>query len=154
MHARVKDVMTRNVDVARVDETVREIAARMAKGGFGFMPVVDGKRLVGAITDRDLTIRVLASGKGSSTLVGEVMTREVSCVGPNEDVDDILDKMADEQIRRLPVVDEMDLVIGVVSLGDVSGEVRSKHAGIALKEICQPQGAGSFRPMGGSTFSG
>jgi CBS domain-containing protein len=144
MGVKVKDVMTCNVDIARPDEPVREIAARMAKGDFGFMPVVDGKKLIGTVTDRDLTIRVLAAGKDPAMPVGEVITREVSFVRANADVEDILDKMADEQIRRLMVLNEMDELIGVVSLGDLCDEVSSKHAGSALKEISQPQGAGSF----------
>jgi CBS domain-containing protein len=153
MGTKVKDVMTRNVEVASPDDPVREVAARMATGDFGFMPVVDGKRLVGMITDRDLTIRVLALGKDHATPVGEVITREATFVRPNEDVEDIVDKMADAQIRRLPVLNEMDEVIGVVSLGDLCGEVSSKHAGSALKDISEATGAASFRPAGGG-FTG
>jgi CBS domain-containing protein len=144
MGVKVKDVMTKNVEIARPEESVREIAARMATGDFGFMPVVDGKKLIGMVTDRDLTIRVLAAGKDPATPVGEVITREVTFVRGGESVEDILDKMADEQIRRLPVVNEMDELIGVVSLGDLCGEVSSKQAGSALKDISQPQGATSF----------
>ena len=144
MARKAKDVMTRNVDVARPEEPVRDIARRMATGGFGFMPVVDGRRLIGAITDRDLTIRVLAAGKDSSTPVGEVLTREVSFVRPNEDLDDVLDKMGGEQLHRLPVLDSMDELVGVVSLGDLTTEVRAKDAGAALKDICAPEGSRSF----------
>jgi CBS domain-containing protein len=144
MARKVTDVMTRNVDVARPEEPVREIALRMAKGNFGFMPVVDGKRLIGTITDRDLTIRVLAAAKDPSTPVGEVLTREVSFVRADEDLDDVLGKMGGEQIRRLPVVDDMGELIGVVSLGDLTAETRTKAAGEALKDISQPAGSKSF----------
>ena len=144
MARKVKDVMTRNVDVARPEEPVREIALRMAKGGFGFMPVVDGKKLIGAITDRDLTIRVLAAGKDPSTPVGEVLTREVSFVRLDEDVNHVLAKMGGEQLHRLPVLDGMDELVGVVSLGDVTTEVRAKSAGAALRDICAPEGSKSF----------
>jgi CBS domain-containing protein len=144
MARKVTEVMTRNVDVAHPEESVRDIALRMAKGGFGFMPVVDGRKLIGAITDRDLTIRVLAAGKDCSTPVGEVLTREVSFVRVNEDVDDVLDKMGAEQLHRLPVLDRMDELVGVVSLGDLTAEVRARDAGLALKDICAPEGSRSF----------
>jgi CBS domain-containing protein len=154
MGVKVKDVMTRDVDVARPEEPVREVAARMAKGDFGAMPVVDGEKLVGMVTDRDLAIRVLAAGKDPSTPVGDVITRDVTFVRGSENVDDILDKMADARIRRLPVVNKMDELIGVVSLGDLCGEVSAKHFGSALRIICEPQGAASFRPIDGSVFTG
>lgn len=144
MARKVKDLMTRNVDVARPEEPVREIALRMAKGDFGFMPVVDGKKLVGTITDRDLTIRVLAAARDPSTPVGEVLTREVSFVRADEDLEDVLSKMSHEQVRRMPVVDDMGDLIGVVSLGDLTSDARTKDAGAALRGISQPRGSQSF----------
>jgi CBS domain-containing protein len=144
MATKVRDVMTRNVDVARPQEPVQEIALRMARGDFGFMPVVEGRKVIGTITDRDLTIRVLASAKPASIQVGEVMTREATIVREDDDVAEVVAKMGDEQIRRLPVVDKMGDVIGVVSLGDLADEVRSARAGSALRDISQPHGAGSM----------
>lgn len=144
MGTKIREVMTRNVDAARPEEPVRDIALRMARGDFGFMPVVQGRRVIGAITDRDLTIRVLASGKPPSTPVGDVLTREATWAREDEDVDDVLSRMGDEQIRRMPVVNDMDELVGVVSLGDLSEEVRAKEAGEVLRDISQPQGAASF----------
>lgn len=144
MTRKVKGLMTRNVDIARPEEPVREIGRRMAKGDFGFMPVVDGGRLIGAITDRDLTIRVLAAGKDCAMPVGEVLTREVSFVRPDEDVDDTLAKMGREQIRRLPVVDDAGELIGVVSMGDLTSDARTKDSGAALRGVSQPQSSRSF----------
>jgi CBS domain-containing protein len=120
MARKVQDVMTRNVDVARPDQPVREIAQHMAQGGFGFMPVVHNGKLIGAITDRDLAVRVLAAGMDASTPVGEVLTREVSFVRPDEDLDDALAKLGDEQLHRLPVLNEMDELVGVVTLSDLT----------------------------------
>jgi CBS domain-containing protein len=144
MARKVQDVMTRNVDVARPEQPVREIAQHMAQGGFGFMPVVEGRRLIGAITDRDLAVRVLATGLDASTPVGEVLTREVSFVRLDEDVADALAKLGDEQLHRLPVLDDMDELVGVVTLGDLTTEVRAKSAGQVLKEISAPEGSTTF----------
>jgi CBS domain-containing protein len=144
MARKVTEVMTRNVDVARPEQPVQEIAQHMAQGGFGFMPVVEGKKLIGAITDRDLAVRVLAAGKSPSTPVGEVITREVSFVRIDEGLDDALAKMGAEQLHRLPVLNDLDELVGVVSLGDLSNEVRSKRAGAALQGISAPEGSTTF----------
>jgi CBS domain-containing protein len=144
MATKVQDVMTRNVDVARPEQPVDEIARRMARGGFGFMPVVEGRKLIGAITDRDLAVRVLAAGLDASTPVGEVLTREVSFVRPDEDIGDALAKLGDEQLHRLPVLDDMDELVGVVTLGDLTSEVRARTAGEALKDISAPEGSRTF----------
>ena len=144
MVRKVQDVMTRNVDVARPEQPVDEIARHMARGGFGFMPVVEGRKLIGAITDRDLAVRVLAAGLDASTPVGEVLTREVSFVRPDEDISDALAKLGDEQLHRLPVLDDMDELVGVVTLGDLTTEVRARSAGEALKEISAPEGSTTF----------
>jgi CBS domain-containing protein len=144
MARKVQAVMTRNVDVARPGQSVQEIAQHMARGGFGFMPVVHNGKLIGAITDRDLTVRVLAAGMDVSTPVGEVLTREVSFVRVDEDLDDALAKMGEEQLHRLPVLDDTDELVGVVSLGDLTTGVRAKAAGAALKDISAPEGSRSF----------
>jgi len=131
MARKVREVMTRNVDVARPEQPVREIAQHMARGGFGFMPIVENGKLIGAITDRDLTVRVLAAGKDAATPVGEVLTREVSFVRADEDLDDALAKMAGGRLHRLPVLDDTDELVGVVSMGDLTTEIRAGRAGAA-----------------------
>jgi CBS domain-containing protein len=141
---KVKDVMTRNVEVARPDETIQAVAQRMAKGDYGFAPVCDGRKLLGTVTDRDLTIRALAGGLPPSTSVAEVMTREVSWAHEDDDLTEVLDKMGAEQIRRLPVVDEQRDLVGVVSIGDLAREAKDKHAGEALEDISKPHGSSAF----------
>lgn len=135
---KVKDLMTRNVETARVDESIQSVAQRMARGDFGFMPVCEGKTMIGVVTDRDLTIRALAGGLAPTTAVGEVMTRETSVLHADDDIVDALDKMGDEQLRRLPVIDTNRELCGVVSIGDMASKVKERRTGEALEEISKP----------------
>jgi len=141
---KIRDVMTRNVEPARPEEPIQSVAQRMARGDFGFMPVCEGKKVIGTITDRDLTIRALAGAMPPSTPVGEVMTREVTVAHQDDNLEDILDKMSDEQIRRLPIVDENRELIGVISIGDLSQKVKERYAGEALEDISKPSGTSTF----------
>ena len=132
---KVRDVMTKNVQVARPGDTVQDIASRMASGDFGFMPVADGDTLIGTITDRDLVIRALAQGAASSAPVVEYITRNPHTAFADDDLKTVLDAMGTKQIRRLPVLDKDSRLVGVVSLGDLSTKVKEKYAGEALEDI-------------------
>jgi CBS domain-containing protein len=135
---KVRDIMSRDVQVARPGDSIQNVAGRMAAGDFGFMPVAEGDRLVGTVTDRDLVIRALAGGSGPETAVGEVMTAEVEWRREDEDLKDVLKCMSDKQIRRLPILDKDERLVGVVSLGDLSIRVKEKYAGEALEDISRP----------------
>lgn len=132
---RVRDVMSKDVQVARPGDSVQEVAARMAAGGFGFMPVADGDTLIGTVTDRDLTVRALAQGVAASAPVVEYITRDPHTARADDDLKTVLDAMGTKQIRRLPVLDKDNRLVGVVSLGDLSTRVKEKYAGEALEEI-------------------
>lgn len=132
---KVADIMTRQVEIALPDEPIQSVARRMDEGDFGFMPVCDGLKLQGTITDRDLAVRALARGLPGETPVSQVMTRDVTWCRADQDAKDVLELMAERAVRRLPIIDEEDRLAGVVSLGDLSQEVRSKHLGRALDEI-------------------
>lgn len=132
---KVRDVMSRDVQVARPGDTIREVATRMADGDFGFMPVADGERLIGTVTDRDLTIRALAGGAVATAPVVEYITRDPFTARDDDDLKTVLDAMSTRQIRRLPVIDKNDRLVGVVSLGDLSTRVKEKYAGEALEDI-------------------
>lgn len=132
---KVRDVMSRDVQVARPGDTIREVATRMADGDFGFMPVADGERLIGTVTDRDLTIRALAGGAVATAPVVEYITRDPFTARDDDDLKTVLDAMSTRQIRRLPVTDKNDRLVGVVSLGDLSTRVKEKYAGEALEDI-------------------
>lgn len=127
--------MSRDIQVARVNDTIQEIAGRMAVGDFGFLPVADGDALVGTITDRDIAIRAVAHGKPATTPVAEVMSSGATTIHDHDDLSVALDLMADDKIRRLPVVDKHGKLVGVVSLGDLSAKVKERAAGEALETI-------------------
>lgn len=135
---KVRDVMTRDVRVARPGDTLQDAAARMAEGDFGFMPVADGDRLIGTITDRDITVRAVAMGVAPTAPVIEHISRDALTVRDDEDLKAVLDLMASRQVRRAPVVDREGRVVGVVSLGDLSTRVKEKYAGEALEDISRP----------------
>lgn len=132
---KVRDVMSKDVQVARPGDTVQDVAARMASGDFGFMPVADGDTLIGTITDRDLVIRALAQGAATSAPVLEYITRDPHTAFADDDLKTVLDAMGTKQIRRLPVLDKDSRLVGVVSLGDLSTKVKEKYAGEALEDI-------------------
>lgn len=135
---RVRDLMTRDVETARPEEPIQSVAQRMARGDFGFMPVCEGKRVIGTITDRDLAIRAVAGALQPATPVGEIMTRDVTVLHEDEDLETVLNKMSGEQIRRLPIVNDARELIGVVSIGDMAAKVKERYAGEALEAISKP----------------
>ena len=135
---KIRDVMSKDVQVARPNDTLQEVAARMAAGDFGFIPVADGDRLIGALTDRDIVVRAVASGAGPEARVLDVLSRDALVVRADDDLKVALDLMSSRQIRRLPVVDKDGRLVGVVSLGDLSTRVKERYAGEALEEISRP----------------
>jgi CBS domain-containing protein len=135
----IQDVMTRGVRTISPDESVRRAAQLMDELNIGAIPVCDGQRLVGMITDRDITVRSTAAGQApDQTRVGDVMSTDVRTCHAHQAVDEVLDEMGDVQIRRVPVIDQQThQLVGIVSLGDMA----TRHsAGIdhALDEISKP----------------
>lgn len=132
---KIRDVMSKDVQVARPTDTLQDVASRMASGDFGFIPVAEGDRLVGTLTDRDIVVRAVSRGGGGDSLVSEAMTAPVTTVLDSADLKVALEAMSTGQIRRLPVLDKNDRLVGVVSLGDLSTRVKEKYAGEALESI-------------------
>jgi CBS domain-containing protein len=138
----IQDVMTRDVTSISPEDTVRRAAELMKDLDVGAIPVRDGARLVGMITDRDITIRSTAAGQApGSTRVGDVMSTDVRTCYATQTVDEVLDEMGDIQVRRVPVVDQAShSLVGIVSLGDIA----TRHAATtdkALGEISAPGGS-------------
>ncbi|NLM09396.1 MAG: CBS domain-containing protein [Clostridiaceae bacterium] len=138
---KVREVMTKSIVTVSPDATIKEVAELMQQHNVGAIPVVDNNGLTGIVTDRDLVVRNIASGKDPySTPVRDVMTSQVTTVTPDEDVQSITKVMASRQIRRVPVVENQQL-IGMVSLGDIATTGRSEldmEASEALCEISKP----------------
>jgi len=116
----IQEVMTRDVQTISTQDTVQRAAQLMDELNVGAIPVVDDGKLVGMVTDRDITVRSVAIGQDpTSTRVNDVMSTDVRTCTVEQSVEDVLAQMADVQIRRVPVVDGNGQVIGIVSLGDV-----------------------------------
>lgn len=137
--ARLRDVMTRQPEVVRPDATITDAASIMKRLNVGALPVCDGSRLLGMLTDRDITIRTAAEGRDPQvTLVRDAMSAGVSWASEDDAVDEALRLMRQRQIRRLPVVDERHNLVGIVSLGDLVVDSDTAMAGDALEEISEP----------------
>jgi len=131
----IKEVMTSDVRACKPNANVVEAAKLMAKEDVGPIPVVEGGRLVGLVTDRDIVVRVIAEGRDpKSTTVGEIASRDLVTVSPDENLDDALKLLADQQVRRLPVVDGERLV-GIVAQADIARLGKDKKTGEVVEEI-------------------
>jgi CBS domain-containing protein len=133
----IADVMTPDVEVVRPEETLRDAARAMADLDVGSLPVCDGRKLVGMITDRDIAVRAVAEGKSVDTPVSEVMTDDVVWCNETDPVDDVLQQMGDAQIRRIPVIDANRNLVGIVALGDLALE-EEEEVDEALRDISMP----------------
>ena len=137
---KISDVMTREVATVSPDQTAQEAANFMLQGDAGSIPVIDGERLIGMITDRDIAVRGVAKGHGPDTPVRELMSNGLICARADDDVEDAARKMSEAQVRRLPVIDESERLCGIVSLGDLSREAETSAATQALEGVSQPGG--------------
>ena len=140
---KVSEAMTRDVRVASPDQTIQDAARLMAEVDTGVLPVGENDRLVGMITDRDIAVRGVAEGKGPQTSIREVMTEHVHYCFEDEDTDQVAHKMADSQVRRLPVLNRDKRLVGILSLGDLAVMQGGRPAGEALAGISEPGGAHS-----------
>jgi CBS domain-containing protein len=133
----VREIMSSNPTTVRPDTSVVEAARLMASEDVGSLPVVDGERLVGMATDRDIALRVVAEGKDpEATTVGEIQSGDPVAVEPDQGLDRALQEMAQNQVRRLPVV-EGGRLVGVVAQADVAREVGDAKTGRVVEEISE-----------------
>jgi CBS domain-containing protein len=140
---RVSDAMTRDVRIANPNHSIQEAARMMVDLDAGILPVGDGDRLVGMITDRDIAVRAVAEGKGPQTPVREVMSQEVKYCFEDDDTDAVARNMADIQVRRLPVVNRDKRLVGIIALGDLAVTEGPRPAGEAVSGISRPGGSHS-----------
>lgn len=143
----LKNLMTENPTCVTPETTVREAAKLMQSQDVGSLPVVQdesSRRLVGMVTDRDLTIRVLAQGKDGNTAVRDAMSSDIQCCKVDDSLDDVEKIMSRHQVRRVPIVDENNRVVGMVAQADLALErkaVGEKDFGKVLEKISEPAGA-------------
>jgi CBS domain-containing protein len=137
---KVSEVMTRDVQTVRPDQPVQQAASFMLSADAGSVPVTDGDRLIGMITDRDIAVRGIAKGYGPDTPVREIMTGDIICARADDDVEDAASRMSEAQVRRLPVLDDQERLCGIVSLGDLSQQADEDCAAEALEGVSQPGG--------------
>ena len=134
----VADAMTSNPCTIDADQTVAYAARMLKDENVGLAPVVEGQRLVGTLTDRDIVMRVVAEGRDPQTIkVRDVASSDLVTVDPQQDLDEALRLMASHQVRRLPVVEEDGHVVGILAQADVAEHAKEKKVGEMVEEISQ-----------------
>lgn len=138
---KIAECMTQDIEIVSPDQPIREAAQFMLRADAGVMPVSEGDRLVGMVTDRDIAVRAVAEGLGPETPIGEIMSGDVLFCFDDDEVEAVALKMSDAQVRRMPVLSREDeRLVGIVSLGDISRSEQSEAASVALDGITDPGG--------------
>jgi CBS domain-containing protein len=134
----ISEAMTSNPCAIDSDKSVAYASKMMRDEDVGFAPIVEGDRLVGALTDRDIAVKVVAEGRDpEQTSVREIASTNLVTVNSQEDLDEALHLMARHQVRRLPVVEEDGRLVGVLAQGDVAQEAKPKDTGRMVEEISE-----------------
>jgi|SRR5215510_2856697 len=132
---KVREIMTTNVEWVRPETAVVDLAQKMKTLNVGFLAVCDKDRLVGIVTDRDIVIRGIASGRDiNTTNAADIMTHNVFWCYEDDDVKDVAQKMSDKEVRRMLILNRDKRLVGVVSLGDIS-KVEEEESGKTLRDI-------------------
>ena len=135
----LKEIMTSPVETIAPDTSLQEAAKKMLDLGIGLLPVSKGQKVVGIVSDRDITIRAVAKGLDPArTAVRDVMSNEVFACPSGSDVTEACNLMEQKQVRRLVVMDAANVPIGIVSLGDIALHLRREQSGDVLKKVSQP----------------
>jgi CBS domain-containing protein len=138
MGRKIKDSMTAKPCAIDADKPVSYAAKMMKEEDVGLAPIVEGDRLIGTLTDRDIATRVVAEGRDpESTIVREVASMDVITVDPDQDLQEALRLMAQHQVRRLPVVEEDGKLVGVLAQADVAQDARPDETGRMVEEISE-----------------
>src|SRR5687768_1788924 len=138
---KIAECMSRDVQIVKPDQPIREAAQFMLKSDAGSMPVCDGDRLIGMLTDRDIAVRAVAEGRGPDTPVRETMTDHIDYCYDDDEIEDVAVRMSDMQVRRFPVLSRDDnKLVGIVSLGDLTRSDDSDAAKVALDGVTDPGG--------------
>lgn len=132
----IRDAMTSNPRGVETSTPIIEAARLMKSEDVGSVPVLEGERLVGMVTDRDIVLRVVAEGKDpQASTVGEVASKDLVTVDPQQDLDEALRLMAQHQVRRLPVVEEDGRLVGILAQADIAAAGQDAKTGQVVEEI-------------------
>ena len=138
---KIAECMSRDVQIVQPDQPIREAAQFMLRADAGSMPVCDGDRLIGMLTDRDIAVRAVAEGRGPDSPVRDAMTDHVDYCYDDDEIEDVAMRMSDSQVRRFPVISRQDnKLVGIVSLGDLSRSEHGQAAQVALDGVTDPGG--------------
>lgn len=139
MAQRIGDVMTLNPKTVTEKESVVEVARIMRDQDIGVVPVVEGRKIIGVVTDRDIVVRALADGKDCKNIsVKDVMTKNIHSVKEETPVDEVFNLMSKDEIRRVPVVNHMGDLVGIVSIGDLARKTnRDNKVGKVVENISE-----------------
>jgi len=136
MSGNIRELMTKEPHALASGATVMEAARLMRDEDMGIVPVVDGDKLVGTVTDRDIAIRVVAEGRSPETVtVGEIASRELVTIDPQQELDEALRLMARHHVRRLPVVEEDGKLVGIVAQADIARDASDVQTGDLVEDI-------------------
>jgi CBS domain-containing protein len=144
---KLREIMTSNVEVIHPDDTLQTAAEKMRDRDIGFLPVCDGDRLIGVLTDRDLITRAFAEGMESKAMLGrDLVTSPAIYCFDDHSVDEAAKLMHDNQIRRLVILSRDKRMVGVVSLGDLAISADDKLSGELLQSVSEPMSASRPEP--------
>jgi CBS domain-containing protein len=138
---KIAEIMSSDVQTITPDQPIQQAARLMLDGDTGALPVGEGERLVGMVTDRDIAVRAVAEGRGPETPVREVMSEKLLFAWDDQDVEDVAIQMSDAQVRRMPVLSrEGERLVGIVSIGDLATQSETSTAEAALSGVSEPGG--------------
>ncbi|HEY2034094.1 MAG TPA: CBS domain-containing protein [Rhizomicrobium sp.] len=137
---RVSEAMNRGAHVVNANDTLKRAAEIMAEEDVGFLPVEENDRLIGTITDRDIVTRCVAHGGDGDARVRDVMTRDVKYCYQYDDLDAVMENMAEIQVRRMPVMSEDKRLVGILSLADAARCYSPDTVGVAFSGVVSPGG--------------
>jgi CBS domain-containing protein len=135
MHHSTRDAMTSDPTTIEPGTAVQDAARIMKSEDVGSLPIVEGDRLIGVVTDRDLAIRVLAAGKSPQTTVAEIASKDVVTIDPQQSLEEAARLMAEHQLRRLPVCEEDGRLIGILAQADIAQAGHDSLTGETVQQI-------------------
>jgi CBS domain-containing protein len=137
MHKSIQEAMTPNPTTIEPSTPAQEAARKLKAEDVGALPIVEDGKLVGVITDRDLAIRVLAEGKSTDIPVGEIASKDIVTIDPQQSLEEAARLMAEHQVRRLPVVEEDGKLVGILAQADIAQSGHDTLTGETVQQISQ-----------------